>query len=241
MVKALNKGGWDAVAVNFRGCSGEPNKKLRFYHSGDTAELETILSHIIGLGRYQELALVGFSLGANLILKYLGEQGSNVYAAIKKAAVFSAPCDLTSCSEALGTISNRLYMRRFLKMLHEKIRMKMQIMPESMDDADYDRIKNFKHFDDAYTAPMFGFENAEDYWAKASSKPFLPHISIPTLIVNAADDPFIGAPCYPNEEASRSKTVFLEVPDHGGHVGFVAFNNQKQYWSESRAVTFLNE
>jgi len=241
MVKALNKNGWDAVAVNFRGCSGESNRTLRFYHSGETSDLDNVVSRALGLGIHRALALIGFSLGANVILKYLGERGNGVHASIKKAVAFSVPCDLTSSSLELGRFSNRPYMRRFLGMLREKIRMKMEVLPGSINDHGYERIKNFKDFDDTYTAPIFGFKNAEDYWKRASSKPSLPDISVPTLIVNAADDPFLGEPCYPVEEAAQSKTLFLEVPDHGGHVGFVAFNNQNQYWSEHRALSFLHE
>jgi uncharacterized protein len=241
MVKALNNGGWDAVAVNFRGCSGEPNRKLRFYHMGETGDLETVVSHVVGLGSYEELSLLGFSLGGNVILKYLGERGQDVNAMFKKAVVFSVPCDLTSSSRKLDHPANRLYMRRFLRMLHEKIRMKMEILPASINDRGYERIKNFEDFDDAYTAPIFGFKNAEDYWTRGSSKPFLSKISIPTLLINSADDPFLAEPCYPVEEASKSKCLFLEMPVHGGHVGFVTLNNRNQYWSEGRAVSFLDE
>jgi uncharacterized protein len=241
MAKAVNNGGWDALSVNFRACSGESNWTLRFYHSGETGDLETIISHVLGLGTYKELSLIGFSLGASVILNYLGKRGSETLASITKAAVFSAPCDLTACARKLDQPSNKPYIWRFLKMLHEKVRTKAEKMPGSITDQGYENIKTLKDFDDTYTAPIFGFKNAEDYWTRASSKPFLPNISIPTLIVNAADDPFLAEPCFPREEASRSKTLVLEIPDHGGHVGFVAFNNQDQYWSERRAVSFLNE
>lgn len=239
MVSALNQSGWDAVAMNFRGCSGECNKRLRFYHSGDTGDLDTVVSHVLSRKNYAVLSLIGFSLGGNVILKYLGEPDRIVPGSLEKAVVFSAPCDLTSGSRRLNEPSNRLYLRRFLRMLREKIRMKMEIMPEQINDHGYERIKDFKQFDDTYTAPSFGFKNAEDYWEKASSKPFLPNISIPTLLVNAADDPFLPEPCYPVEEARRSDTFFLEIPRYGGHVGFVAFNPSGRYWSESRAVSFL--
>lgn len=241
MVKALNKGGWDAAALNFRGCSGECNKKLRFYHSGDTGDLQTVISHLTALRRYTEMALVGFSLGGNVVLKYLGEQASGVPAFIRRAVTISVPCDLTSSSQKLAQPVNRLYLKRFLRMLREKIRMKMALMPDLISDAGYDSIKSFKEFDDRYTAAMHGFENAEDYWEKASSKPVLHDISIPTLLINAADDPFLTEQCFPIEEAQESPFLFLEIPDHGGHVGFVTFNREGQYWSESRAVAFLKD
>jgi hypothetical protein len=117
----------------------------------------------------------------------------------------------------------------------------MTVIPGSFDDRGFENIQTFKDYDDRYTAPMFGFENAEDYWEKASSKPFLPHISVPTLLVNAKDDPFLAGPCYPVEEARANRFLFLETPKFGGHVGFVAFNQQGVYWSEARALSFLKD
>ncbi|MBI4962749.1 MAG: alpha/beta fold hydrolase [Desulfomonile tiedjei] len=240
MVKALNKNGWDAVAMNFRGCSGECNKTLRFYHSGDTGDLATVISHVSAQGKYSEIALVGFSLGGNVVLKYLGERGAGVPAIIRRAAAISVPCDLTSGSVKLAEPSNRLYMKRFLRMLRKKIRMKMAAMPGLISDDGYETVKSFKEFDDRYTAPAHGFQNAEDYWEKASSKPFFAAVSVPTLLINAADDPFLSKQCFPTDEAQASPLLFLEVPDHGGHVGFVTFNRSGEYWTESRVVSFLN-
>ena len=241
MVKALNRGGWDAAALNFRGCSGESNRQVRFYHSGDTGDLRTAISQLSIDGRYSEMALVGFSLGGNVVLKYLGECGPNVPAVIRKAAAMSVPCDLTSTSHRLAEPANRMYMKRFLRLLRQKIRMKMAVMPGRLNDDGYERIRNFKDFDDRYTAPVHGFENAEDYWKKASSQPFLGQISVPTLLINAADDPFLTEPCFPVDEAKDNPFLLLEIPDHGGHVGFVTFNRSGEYWSESRVVSFLND
>ncbi|MBM4327534.1 MAG: alpha/beta fold hydrolase [Deltaproteobacteria bacterium] len=241
MARALNKRGWDALAFNFRGCSGESNRTLRFYHSGETGDLQTVISYVTRTGAYARLALVGFSLGGNVILKYLGERGRELSGQIWKAVVFSVPCDLASCSLKLGEPGNRIYMRRFLRMLRAKVRMKMELMPHLINDQGYERIKNFKEYDDRYTAPMFGFRDAYDYWEKASSKPLLRKIVVPTLIVNAADDPFLADPCYPEEEARDNPALFLEVPEKGGHVGFVAFNREGEYWSETRALQFLSE
>lgn len=240
MARALNRCGWDTVAMNFRGCSGECNTKLRFYHSGDTGDLDTVISHVIGKEAYGEIALVGFSLGGNVVLKYLGERESNLRPEIRKAVTFSVPVDLTASSWKMGLPSNRIYMKRFLKMLHEKIKMKMEIMPGELNDEDYHSIRTFKEFDDRYTAPINGFRDAEDYWEKASSKPLLGAVSVPTLLVNAADDPFLPEECFPLDEARSNPHFFLEIPSHGGHTGFVAFNTRKEYWSESRAVGFLN-
>jgi len=240
MVRALNKRGWDAAAMNFRGCSGECNRALRFYHSGETEDNHTVLMHIVEREDYAEVALVGFSLGGNMILKYLGEQGTLLHSLVKKAVVFSVPCDLASSAVKLSGLSNRFYLKRFLRMLRKKIRMKKQLMPGQITDEGYADIKTFKDYDDRYTSAIYGFAGAEDYWAKASSKPVIPRISIPTLLVNAADDPILAEPCYPIDEAKASPSFFLEIPERGGHVGFVTFGPEGEYWSERRAVSFLN-
>jgi uncharacterized protein len=240
MVRALNKSGWDAAAMNFRGCGGECNRTLRFYHSGETEDVHTVLRHIAEPDNYSEIALVGFSLGGDVILKYLGEQGARLLPRLRKAVVFSVPCDLASSALELSRLSNRLYLKRFLRMLHGKIRMKMQLMPDRITDQGYEKIKTFKDYDDRYTSVLHGFADAKDYWAKASSRSGIPRIAIPTLLVNAADDPFLAEPCYPIDEARASACFHLEIPGHGGHVGFVTFGPQGEYWSERRAVSFLN-
>jgi len=241
MAKALNNAGLDAVCLNFRGCSGECNKRLGFYHSGETEDLHTVISHVVERHTYSDIILVGFSLGGNVILKYLGEQGRQSHPRIKKAVVFSVPCDLASSSEKINRSANGIYLKRFLRMLRKKIRMKMRIMPDAINDQGYRRIKTFKEFDDRYTAPMFGFKDAEDYWEKASCKPFLGRIFVPTLLISAADDPFLTPVCYPYEEAAVNPLLSLEVPQFGGHVGFIAFNGKGEYWSESRAVLFIKD
>lgn len=241
MVKALNRRGWDALAVNFRGCSGVCNKRLRFYHSGETEDLDTVISHVVAHENYSELALIGFSLGGNVILKYLGERGTQAQSLITKAVAFSVPCDLESSSHHLARSANRIYLKRFLRLLRKKIRIKMAVMPGQINDHNYKTIKTFKEFDDRYTAPIFGFSSAEDYWRKASCKPFLAAISVPTLLISAEDDPFLTNSCYPIEEAKNNPRLFLEIPKFGGHVGFVRFDSDGEYWSESRAISFLED
>lgn len=239
MVKALNRSGWDATAMNFRSCSGECNRQLRFYHSGETDDLRLVLSHVSGSNQYKEIALVGFSLGGNVILKYLGESGEDRHPLVRKAVVFSVPCDLKACALKISHPSNRLYLKRFMRMLRKKVRAKMAIMPDKINDFGFEALKTFQDYDDRYTAPIHGFKDAFDYWKKCSCKQFLSGISIPTLLVNAADDPFLTEECYPRQEALQSPFLHLEIPDHGGHVGFVAFNRRGEYWSETRAVEFL--
>lgn len=240
MVIALNGQGWDAVACNFRGCSGEPNRKLRFYHSGDTSDLRTVITHVLQNGGYKQLALIGFSLGGNVILRYLGEQGADARRKIAAAVTFSVPCDLAGSARRMARLENAVYMKRFLKLLHEKIREKMEAFPGEIDDHGYQRMRTFEDFDERYTAPLHGFRSAHDYWTRASSKPLLPRIAIPTLLVNALDDPFLSPSCYPYEEAGNNPYLFLETPATGGHVGFVTINRDGEYWSETRALEFLS-
>ncbi|MCP4022001.1 MAG: alpha/beta fold hydrolase [Desulfobacteraceae bacterium] len=238
MVKALNENGWDALAWNYRSCSGEPNRLLRSYHNGATEDLACVINHAKKQKQYNEIALVGFSLGGNLSLVYLGREIPDPL--VTKAVVFSVPCDLKACASTLKKAGNILYMKRFLIMLHQKIKAKMAIMPDAINDEGFEKIKDFKDFDDRYTAPIHGFKNALDYWEKCSSKQFIPYIKIPTLIINAKNDPFLPKQSYPVKEAGQNPNVHLRIPESGGHVGFIAFNTEKIYWSEQQTVQFLN-
>jgi predicted alpha/beta-fold hydrolase len=242
MVRAFNRRGWDALAWNMRGCSGEPNKRRRFYHSGATEDLEAVVAHVRQSSPgYRGLGLIGFSLGGNLTLKYLGERGRALDPAIAGAVTFSVPCDLASGAREMAKSRNRIYLRRFLRLLRGKLRAKMTVMPGRITDHGYHRIRTFKDFDDRYTAPLHGFESAEDYWRQASSRQFIPAISVPALLVNARNDPFLGKECYPIAEVAHHPTVYLEIPASGGHVGFVSFTKGGEYWSETRAGEFLAE
>ncbi len=241
MAIQMNKYGWDALAWNYRGCSGENNRRLRMYHNGSIDDLDCVVRHALRTGIYDTVALIGFSLGGNLTLMYLGSMLDTLDARVSRSVVFSVPCDLKAAATQLAKKKNCLYMRQFLASLHKKIRLKMEQMPGVINDDGYERIRNFKGFDDRYTAPIHGFMDAEDYWEKCSSNRFLSAIRIPTLIVNALDDPFLPGACFPIEEAKDSQYVHLEMPVHGGHVGFVQFNDDGSYWSENRAVEFLGQ
>ncbi len=241
MVRQLNRQGWDALAWNFRGCSGETNRKLRSYHSGATDDLDTVIQHVLQKDVYQRIALIGFSMGGNIILKYLGEQGSQAPDEIYRAVVFSAPCHLASSADKISRGFSRVYLKRFLRLLHEKIREKMSILPGQLDDAGYKKIKTFPEFDERYTAPIHEFKDANDYYRRSSSLYYLPAITIPTLIVSAANDPFLTPECFPVSEAKENPHLYLEIPDSGGHVGFITVGNDGVYWSEQRALEFLEQ
>ncbi len=239
MIRALLKRGWDALAWNYRECSGQPNRNLRWYHSGDTGDLDTVIRHVIARDRYSERILIGFSLGGNVTLKYLGEKGSEARRFVSKAVALSVPCDLKASALKLERRANRIYMIRFLRSLHEKVRAKMHLFPDSIKDTGFEKIRTFTQFDDRYTAPIHGFRDAEDYFAKSSSRQFLPEIRIPALLINAKNDPFLPEPCFPYVEAEGNPCFFFESPESGGHVGFVRLRNNGEYWSETRAVEFL--
>ena len=241
MAAALVRRGWDVLAWNFRGCGGGPNRLLRMYHSGATEDLQAVVLHAIGNHPADSIDLIGFSLGGNLTLKYLGERPFELPGKIRRAVTFSVPCDLACSSRQLSIASNRIYMERFLVAMRSKVRAKKLMFPDQLDLTGLERIRTFQEFDDRYTAPIHGFRDAEDYWAKNSSRQFLPSIQVPTLLVNALNDPFLGSGCYPHEEAAASGCFHFESPRTGGHVGFTAFGNEGEYWSETRAMEFLQK
>ena len=238
MARAFGEEGWDALAWNYRGCGGEVNRRPRSYHSGATEDLEVVVNHAIGTGRYDTVVLVGLSLGGNLTLKYLGDLGERADPRISASVNISAPCDIASSSLKLQSRSNVIYMRRFLSRLTEKVRRKMALFPDEITDKGLGRMRTFEEFDNAYTAPLHGFADARDYWERASSRPVLPRITVPTLLVNARNDPFLAPQCFPREAALASTALTLEVPESGGHLGFVTFRKGGRYWMEQRAVEF---
>ena len=236
MAAAFHRTGWDALAWNLRGCSGEMNHLLRTYHSGAWEDLQCVINH--ASGAYRQIALIGFSIGGNLTLKYLGDHGASINPAIKGAVAFSVPCDLASSALALESRINSIYMNHFLRDLRRKIREKAATFPEGISTEGLNHIRTFREFDGAYTAPLNGFLSAEDYWARASSKPSLAGITVPTLLVNALNDPFLGPECFPRQEVESNPHLYLELPGSGGHLGFITLG--KEYWSEARAVEFLS-
>ena len=237
MARACYEQGYDVLAWNFRGCSEELNTALRFYHSGATDDLATVVDHACRLNQYKEIYLVGFSLGGNLTLKYLGEH-RNRPSLLKKAMVFSVPMHLhTSCIK-ISQPSNWIYSKRFLKSLSKKVILKARQFPE-LDTRPLDQIKTLSEFDDCFTGPIHGFKNALDYYEQCSSIHFVQDIALPTFIINAANDPFLSKECYPTTLLEGHPSVRFESPTYGGHVGFTLFNEKKLYWSEIQALRFV--
>jgi predicted alpha/beta-fold hydrolase len=238
LAAALTSAGWDVLAWNFRGCSGEPNRLLRAYHSGETGDLGAVITQ--AARAYPVIALVGFSLGGNVTLKYLGE--APPHPAVRAGVAISSPIDLGACARQLDERrSNRLYLRRFLVSLATKIEIKARLFPGKLDARGVRKLGSFQEFDDRYTGPMHGFRDADDYWTQASSRQFLPRITVPALLLQPRNDPFLAPTAYPWPEAEASARFHLEAPESGGHVGFLDLQRGLQPWSERRVVEFLAE
>ncbi|RZK23962.1 MAG: alpha/beta fold hydrolase [Hymenobacter sp.] len=239
MARALNQAGFDALAWNYRGCGGEPNRLLRAYHLGDTGDLTAVIHHATEAKNYPEIYLTGFSAGGNVTLKYLGEAAAQVPPQVRRAAVFSVPTDLKASSHHIGRWQNQVYLRRFMASLRTKIREKADYLPGQLDLTELDTLRDFPQFDERYTAPMHGFASADAYYEHAASGQYLAGIRLPTLLVNALNDPFLPPSCYPRTTAASSEYFFLETPAAGGHVGFAEGAPSGDYYSERRAIDFF--
>jgi hypothetical protein len=240
MVRALHGAGWDALVWNYRSCGGEPNRKVHFYHGGLIGDLQAVVQHALR-GGYRELALIGFSLGGNLTLNYLGRGSAEVPDAVRCAVAISAPVDVEDCARVMRRADNRLYVHRFLKSFRERIRRKMRAMPGKISDTPFAQIRTLEDYDERYTAPHFGFQSVPDFYRFVSSRYWLHRVAVPTLIVNARNDPFMGPDCFPVEEARLNPRVHLEMPASGGHLGFLGARRQGMNWVEARALAFLAE
>lgn len=239
----LNQAGYDTVSFNLRGCSGEDNQLLPTYHSGKTEDLEFVITHLIENYSYHKLMIVGYSLGGNITLKYFGEHVKTISDKVSCGVAISVPVDLASSSKTMETSKNKIYMYKFLRSLRKKILIKTQKYPDyKLDINKLLKSKTFKEFDGLYTAPVSGFSGPEDYWEKASSKPYLTSIKKPVLLITSKDDPFLAEECYPFEEAKKSNYFYLEVTKHGGHVGFISsFFIKKNRWLENRILQFIKD
>jgi len=236
LAKHLSNNQLDVLALNYRSCSGEINKTAKIYHSGATDDIDHILK--LKASDYSEVYLIGFSLGANMILKYVGEEKSRSIKNLEAVLAISAPCDLEGGSYVLKNKQNRLYTKNFLKSLKAKAKIKHEQFPELFDLERILASKNVFEFDDRFTAPIHGFGNAINYYRTCSSIRFLKNIELPTLIINAWDDSFLSESCYPFDEAGKNKHIDLRVTKYGGHVGFVQTGTD-YYWHELEILDFL--
>jgi hypothetical protein len=237
------KRGWSADMLIFRSCSPEMNFTKRFYHSGETADVSFVIDRIVGENPHQPLLLAGVSLGGNVLLKYLGERGIALVPQIKAAAAVSVPFDLARASNHINQGFARVYQRHFIKSLKQKALKKLERFPDLISADRLMRIGTMYEFDDAVTAPVHGFRDADHYYSSSSSLAWIDRISIPTLLLNARDDPFLPRAVLDDVRrvAQKNARLELEFPAHGGHVGFVTGWNpfRPAYYAERRACDFL--
>jgi predicted alpha/beta-fold hydrolase len=228
--------GIDVCSVNLRGCSGETNRLFRSYHSGGTEDVEAVLQFVLEKNRYKQLFFKGFSLGGNLVLRYCGE-GRSLPKELKGVIGVSVPCDLYDSLCQLLDRKNRLYEWHFRKKLVAKLLAKQERFPDKLALSDIQDIKSLWDVDELYTSKAHGFVDALDYYAQCSCLPVLEHIPIRALIINAKNDSFLGAACYP--ESLSNPQLKLEIPQYGGHVGYYFL--KKLAYNESRALKFVKQ
>ncbi|MCH7400326.1 YheT family hydrolase [Belliella kenyensis] len=238
LVKLFNGQGVDALAWNNRTCSGEMNKQAIMYHHGATYDLDTVIEHVAAASTYEEIWLVGISMGGAQTLKYLGEKGLDLNSKIKKAAVYSTPCNLADSAATLSFKGNAFYRKRFLKKLKLKMQLKGQQFPGLVDLDLLERVEDFTDFDTHFTAKIHGFKDASDFYNSVSADNWMQDIQIPTLIINAQNDPLLYDRCYPINLARESPNIYLEIPKRGGHTGFLV-SGQEYTWAETRFLSFL--
>lgn len=229
--------GYDVLAWNHRSCSGEMNRLPRFYHHGATDDIAYIMRET---ARYNAVYYIGYSLGGNVLLNYLGDEKHQKPKRLKAAVAVSAPIDLASCVAEIHRQRNRIYHDRFLRTLIKKVKKKGLLMPNALDVSRLRDIKTISQFDEYYTAPLHQFSSAADYYQKVSSKQRFQQITTPTLLIQAQDDPMLSPLCFPYSEAKNSKYVNLLAPKHGGHVAFLA-GYRKGSWMDDATFTFFED
>jgi len=242
LAAAASRRGLAVAAWNFRGCSGGPNRRLRQYHSGDTEDLGAVVERLVAEVPGRPLVLCGFSLGANQIVKWLGERGDRAPGEVRAAAAVSTPFDLAACARALDGPGfwPWLYRERFLLRLRRKALAKATEFPGGIDGNRVRAAATFAAYDGLVTAPLHGFASAEDYWTRSSSARFVGAVRRPLLLLSADDDPLVPAAALPVSAAEANPAVTLEVTSGGGHVAFVAGPPwAPRFWAERRALDFL--
>jgi len=238
--KLFAQNGWDVLAWNCRSCSGEMNRAFRMYHHGDTVDISEVVQHAIASGQYDTVVLVGYSMGANITMKYLGVIGEQTPQQVRAAAVFSAPCDLESGALVLDRWDNLVYKKRFLRALTKKLQQKGALYPDRLDLSKLNQVRRWRDFDEHFSAPICGYRDAADFYKNSSAKNFIAGIRVPTLLVNALNDPILTPACMPTELASDHPFFYLELPEQGGHCGFQTRAGGEFAWAEQRALEFVS-
>lgn len=239
LARALAGRGIRSVGLNFRSCGAEMNRTARFYHSGETSDLATVLAHLATTQPATRLGVLGFSLGGNVLLKYLGEQGDR--ARLHAAVAVSVPYDLAACAAAMSRGTEKIYARFFLRSLRGKTRAKRELLEGRCDVAGALAARSFREFDEAITAPLHGFADAAAYYRESSAGPYLARIRVPTLLIHALDDPIAPAASIPRDLIAANPMLSTAFTERGGHVGFVTgmVPWNVRFWAEETAAEFL--
>lgn len=240
MLKTIDQSGWRGAFMHFRGCSGEPNRLPRSYHSGDTKDVDYIVHYLRNREPNLPIAAIGYSLGGNVLLKWLGETGEQN--PLCAAIAISVPFELKKAAERIQQGFSRIYEWYFIKCLRDRLVKKFQTITAPVDVTLLFQVQSMRDFDDKFTAPLHGFSGADEYYSTSSSRQYLKNISVPTLVLHAKDDPFLTEDMIPTKD-ELSSHVTLEVSETGGHVGFVGgrYPWSPQYWLEKRVPEFLHE
>ena len=239
LMNEVKRRGWRGLVPHFRGCSGEINRLPRAYHSGDSTEIDWILRRAKAEATDQPLYVAAISLGGNATLKWLGEQGSEALKIATAVAGISAPLDLMASGAALEHGFCKLYTRRFLATMKASSLAKLKRHPGIFREDVMQRARTLREFDNEVTAPLHGYRDTDDYWTRGSSKPGLIDVKVPTLVLNARNDPFLPASALPKPNAV-SLQVTLDFPEHGGHVGFPAGTFPGDHWFTKRVFHFFD-
>jgi uncharacterized protein len=235
-VHLFNANHWDALAWNCRSCSGVMNLTEKLYHHGASYDLDAVIKHALTFG-YDEIYLLGVSMGGSLSLRWLGENANSGMDEVVGAAVFSVPCSLPDSVLAIEKGANRIYERRFIRKLKKKVLIKAEQFPHLVDLKLAKSAKNFRQLDSAYSINVYGFRQVDDFYEHISALPFISKITKPVLIANALNDPMLIGDCYPKSIAKTSSNVFLEMPEFGGHAAF-KLRKSPYSWAELRALAF---
>lgn len=241
LLRAARRCGWRGVGMNFRSCGGALNRLRRSYHGGETGDLAWVIGRVLAEHPGSPVLCAGFSLGGNVLLKYLAEQGDAAPQALRAAAAISAPFDLAVSARTIERGFSRVYMRRLVRELRRKTLAKLEQFPDLVDRHALRAVRTVAAFDELVTAPVHGFPSAAAYWAASSSGPALARIARPTLLINAQDDPFFPAEALPREAIARNSHLTAEFPQAGGHMGFISgrWPGAATSWSTERAIQFL--
>ena len=236
----LGSAGYTPVLMHFRGCAGEPNRLERSYHSGDTGDVAEVVDHIAASRGRHPLAIVGYSVGGNVTLKWLGELGRT--SRFQAAAAVSVPFDLAACADFLNQGFARIYQRRLVKSMQQKYRTRFAGRASPLAIEDISKLDTFWRFDDAVTAPLHGFRDVHHYYADSSCGQYLRDVQTPCLIVHARNDPFVPEHAIP-KQSELSDTIEFKLLEHGGHVGFVGSGGALRvaYWLERELRQFIDQ